>query len=73
MDSLDKFNAGSLICKGVLDQLLSVIIQEKLLCTLQLSKKGDDFIKDALKNVYKNSKNKMIGFPVSISLNNFIF
>ena len=71
-NNLDKLNSGAKICNNVLNTLVQKIQIEKLKNIKDISLKGDLLILEQLQTVYKNSKNKMIGFPICISIDNCI-
>lgn len=72
MEYLDKYNIASKICQKVLEKIKCDITVNHNLHIKNICEKGDAFIQEELKLVYKNLKHKFIAFPVSISLNNCV-
>jgi methionine aminopeptidase len=70
-DIITKYNDATKIARKVYDrivkQIISGVFDTKSLCDY-----GNNMILDEVKQVYKKEKNKGIGFPVSISLNNCV-
>jgi methionine aminopeptidase len=71
-NNLDKLNTGAKICKNVLNNLIEEIQNQKLSNVSIIANKGDLLLYDQLQTVYKNCKNKMIGFPVCLSIDNCV-
>jgi len=69
---LTKYNAAAKICGKVYNKLVEMIINEELLSVRELCNVGNDMITKECANIYKKEKNKGVGFPVSISLNDCV-
>lgn len=70
-DILTKYNDATKIAKKVYNSIQQLIVSG-CLDTKTLCERGNEMILQELQKVYKKEKNKGIGFPVSISLNNCV-
>jgi methionine aminopeptidase len=68
---LDKYNAAARIAKKVYNELITRI-KEGERNVKSLSNIGEEMITSECEKIYKKEKNKGVGFPVSISLNNCV-
>lgn len=71
-DIIGKYNTSATICGNVYKHLKQLVVSNlerniKNLCSI-----GNNMILLELSNIYKKDKDKMIAFPVCISLNNMI-
>lgn len=67
-----KYNAAAKICGYVYNFVKDKIISGEILCVRTLETLGNDMIETECKKIYKIVKNKGIGFPISISLNDCV-
>uniref|UniRef100_A0A6C0H7I5 Peptidase M24 domain-containing protein n=1 Tax=viral metagenome TaxID=1070528 RepID=A0A6C0H7I5_9ZZZZ len=69
---LTKYNAAAKICGEVYNKLVELITTEETLSVKELCKIGNEMIGKECDLIFKKEKNKGVGFPVSISLNDCV-
>ena len=69
---LTKYNAAAKICGDVYSTLKSLVLDDDNLSIKELCIYGNNMINDKCLQIFKREKNKGVGFPVSISLNNCV-
>ncbi|NBO99291.1 MAG: M24 family metallopeptidase [Proteobacteria bacterium] len=71
-NKLTKYNAAAKICGEVYNKLVELITTEEVLSVKELCKIGNEMIVEKCNIVFKKEKNKGVGFPVNISLNDCV-
>lgn len=71
-NTLTKYNAAAKICGEVYNKLVELIVSEEMLSVRELCKTGNEMITKECQSIFKKERNKGVGFPVSISLNDCV-
>ena len=71
-NSLTKYNAAAKICAEVYNKLVALIVNEEVISVKELCKIGNEMIIKECDSIFKKERNKGVGFPVSISLNDCV-